>query len=182
MSNGISTDESLRYPIGRWRRPGVFYEKDIPPQIAVIDGFPEKIRQAVSDLDDATLEKTYRPGGWTVRQVVHHCADSHMNALIRVKLALTEDNPTIKPYFEDRWAELPDGRSLPVEVSLRLISGVHTRLVTVLNSMTPSQWERTYFHPENGETYHLYQVVSLYAWHCNHHLGHISLALKAANL
>lgn len=125
-------------------------------------------------LSDAQLDTPYRPEGWTIRQVVHHCADSHMNAIIRLKLALTEEKPVIKPYFEDRWAELVDGKSLPIEPSLKILEGVHKRWVLLLENLTASQFQRTFVHPELGTEFSLAVATANYAWHCEHHLAHIT--------
>ena len=167
--------EPLRYPVGRFRpepqldgaRRAFFIE-----QIAAL---PATLRTAVQDLTDAQLDTPYRPGGWTIRQVVHHVPDSHLNSYLRVKLALTEDNPTIKPYQEAEWAKLPDSR-LPVEVSLRLLEAVHERWVVLLRSLVPDQWARTFLHPERGPM-SLDVNLQLYAWHGRHHLAHVTNTL-----
>jgi len=135
------------------------------------------LRAAVAGLDNRQLDTPYRPGGWTVRQVVHHVADSHMNGLIRTKLALTESAPTIKPYDENAWAQLADAR-LPIDVSLPIIDGVHTRWVTVLRSLSPEQLQRTFVHPEHGRAMTIAYQVQHYAWHCRHHVGHITALRK----
>ncbi len=172
--------EQLRYPIGNWNRPETSVPADTSSGIAVIREFPALLRAATAHLTDEQLDTPYRPGGWTVRQVVHHCADSHMNAFIRCKLALTEDKPTVKPYFEDQWAELKDGKTLPVEVSLRLLEALHQRWEVLLTSLTADQLQRSFIHPEHGTEFRLFQVISLYAWHSKHHLGHIH-GLKERN-
>jgi uncharacterized damage-inducible protein DinB len=136
------------------------------------------VRQAVDKLTNAELETPYRPGGWTIRQVVHHVADSHMNSIVRFKLALTEDNPTVKPYEEDRWALLQDYK-LPIEPSLQILDGVHQRLTALFESFTDQQLERTFYHPASQDTATLKKVMALYAWHSQHHLAHIELAKKA---
>lgn len=137
---------------------------------------PASLREAVVGLTHEQLDSPYRPGGWTVRQVVHHIGDSHMNSLIRLKLALTEDNPVIKPYEEALWADLADSTKPEVHVSLNLLEALHIRFVLLFESLNDGQWLRTYRHPVNGET-NLYQHLVLYAWHGNHHLAHIT-ALK----
>lgn len=169
--------ESLRYPVGRWQRPTVHDPRAVASGRAVLAAFPAALRAAVQSLPDALLDTPYRPEGWTVRQVVHHVADSHLNCLVRFKLALTEELPTIKPYMEDRWARLPDYR-LPVEGSLRLLEAVHDRIDHVVGGMADQDWLREYLHPEYGQTFALYQVLSLYAWHCDHHMGHVRLVVK----
>lgn len=141
--------------------------------MAQIAETPAHLRASISGLSDVQLDTPYRPEGWTVRQVIHHVPDSHLNSYTRFKLALTEDEPTIKPYAEDRWAELTDGKSGPVEVSLRLLECLHSRWVTLLQSMTESDWKRSFRHPDLGLR-RLDQNVALYAWHGRHHVAHIT--------
>jgi uncharacterized damage-inducible protein DinB len=131
------------------------------------------LRQAVAGLDEAQLDTAYRPGGWSVRQVVHHVPDSHLNAYVRIKLALTEEEPTIRPYLEARWAELPEARSAPVEVSLTLLDGLHQRWALALKELAPDAWQRTLVHPESGRQT-IAQLTALYAWHGRHHVAHIT--------
>jgi len=131
------------------------------------------LRSAVAGLDDFQLDTAYRDGGWTVRQLVHHVADSHMNAYVRIRLALTEDWPTIKPYAESRWAELADAKTLPVEVSLALLEALHRRWVVLLKSLGEEDWQRGYMHPENGRQA-LGTVIALYSWHSRHHTAHVT--------
>jgi hypothetical protein len=174
MSSTTADLEQLRYPIGKWNRPETSDPATLARDIATIAAFPGKLHSATADLSDEQLDTPYRPGGWTVRQVVHHCADSHMNAYVRCKLALTEENPTVKPYFEDRWAELEDGKKLPVGFSLRLLNALHTRWDVLLRSLNGAQLQRSYIHPEHGTEFRLFQVISLYAWHSEHHLRHVT--------
>jgi uncharacterized damage-inducible protein DinB len=134
---------------------------------------PTRVREAVAGLHDAQLDTPYRPGGWTVRQVVHHIADSHMNAYVRLRFALTEDHPTIKPYSESAWAELADARTMPVDVSLTLLDGLHARWSALLRSLAPEQFARSLTHPESGEMT-IDSLVALYAWHGRHHTAHIT--------
>lgn len=163
----------LRYPIGK------FTYKDSPtPEervqlIQQIEQAPAKLRAAVSGLSQRQLDTPYRPEGWTVRQVAHHVPDSHLNAYVRFKLALTEDEPTIKPYAEDRWAKLADTQATPVEVSLALLESLHDRWVRLLRSLEPQDWKRTFRHPELG-VMSLEKTLSLYAWHGRHHVAHIT--------
>jgi hypothetical protein len=166
--------EDLRYPIGPYQKPFPITAGQLEEWIRTIADFPARIRSAVSGLSDQQLDTPYRPDGWTIRQVVNHCADSHMNAIIRLKLALTEENPTILPYFEALWAELPDTKELDPAHSLLLLEGLHARWVVVLRSLRPDQLKRTYVHPEYGKTFFLEEVIAQYAWHCNHHLAHIT--------
>ena len=166
--------EQLQYPIGKFIEPATLDQLFVESSIADIRSFPQSLEEAVAGLTDQQLDTPYRPGGWTVRQVVHHCADSHMNSLIRFKLALTESNPVIKPYFEDRWADLADTKIMPIEPALQLLKALHTKWVFLLNSLDSADLKRTYIHPEQNKEYRLDLVVGLYAWHCNHHLAHIT--------
>ena len=162
----------LRYPVGRFTRLADTAEV-LAAAIADIGDLPLNLRNAVRGLTDAQLDSPYRPGGWTVRQVVHHVADSHVNALVRLKLALTEDNPTIKPYDENAWAQLAD-MQLPIDVSLTLIEQVHARWLAVLRALKPAQWQRTFVHPEHSKTMTLGDHAQDYAWHGRHHVAHIT--------
>ncbi|HEX8848873.1 MAG TPA: bacillithiol transferase BstA [Gemmatimonadaceae bacterium] len=164
----------LRYPVGRFSYTAT--APDPARRAGFIDDIaqlPQRLRKAVQGLDDARLDTPYRPGGWTVRQVVHHVPDSHMNAYVRFKLALTEDTPRIKPYDEAKWAELRDGRTGPLAPSLAILDGLHDRWTVLLRSMTPTDFERTLEHPENG-VMTLDRMLALYAWHSRHHLAHIT--------
>lgn len=162
-----------RYPIGKFTFSGPPDEKDRRKLIQDIEQTPAALRAAIHGLTPEQIETPYRDGGWTVRQVVHHVPDSHMNAYIRFRLALTEDAPTIKPYMEDRWAELPDVQSTPLEVSLALLDSLHTRWVVLLRSIEPQAWKRTFNHPELGSVT-LEKSLGLYAWHGRHHVAHIT--------
>ncbi|MFM9903796.1 MAG: YfiT family bacillithiol transferase [Pyrinomonadaceae bacterium] len=163
----------LRFPIGDFDRNYEVSEAARSIRINTIAELPLRIREAVAGLSEAQFETPYRPGGWTVRQTVHHIADSHSNSLSRFKLALTEDEtPTIKPYYEDRWAELGDSR-LPVEVSLKMIEALHTRWLALLNSMSEFDFQKKFIHPETGE-WTLDGALALYAWHSRHHTAHIT--------
>jgi uncharacterized damage-inducible protein DinB len=162
----------LRYPVGPFKLEEKITINLVSQWIAEIEQAPHQLREAVMDLRDDQLDTPYRPGGWTIRQVVHHLPDSHLNSYIRLKLALTEENPVIKPYQEDQWALLPDSK-LPVEVSLKLMDALHSRWVTILNSLSPSQLEKTFYHPESGEN-SIATLIALYAWHGRHHIAHIT--------
>lgn len=169
----MSDDETLRYPIGRFTWP-----KDAGPEkraawLATLETAPSRLREAVSGLNDAQLDTPYRPGGWTVRQVVHHLPDSHMNSYVRFRLALTEDTPTIRGYEEQLWAELPDAKSGPLELSLVLLDALHERWVALLKMLTGEQYDRTFRHPDLGEI-PLRNNLALYAWHSDHHIAHIT--------
>ncbi|WP_026967286.1 YfiT family bacillithiol transferase [Algoriphagus terrigena] len=164
--------EFLKYPIGKFQKPATITYDLIQEAIAVIKSFPAHIFTAVSPLSIEQLDTPYRPGGWTVRQLVHHCADSHMNAFTRFKLALTEENPTIKPYDEAAWARLADA-DLPIESSLAIIKAMHLKWGVVLDSMKEEDFKKTYFHPEKKHSQELAEIVLLYAWHSQHHLSHV---------
>ncbi|KZS43113.1 metal-dependent hydrolase [Paenibacillus glucanolyticus] len=166
----------MRYPIGQFEWEGQSSPEHRNHWIQEIEGMPGKLRTAVQGLSEEQLNLAYREGGWTIRQVVHHLADSHMNSYMRFKLALTEDNPTIKPYDERLWAALPDSVTVATEVSLAMIEGIHTRWVALLNSMDHEDFLRTFYHPENQRTTHLEYATAMYAWHGNHHIAHITSA------
>jgi len=167
--------EALRFPIGRFQLPPTISAADRARYIEEIAAAPAAMRAAVKGMSEAKLNTPYRPGGWTIRQVVHHVPDSHMNAYIRMKLALTEDEPRITTYMEDLWAELPDSRVVPVETSLQLLESVQERWVALMRSMTDAQWQRAYMHPEQGR-FPLDRQAALYAWHGKHHVAHITRA------
>jgi hypothetical protein len=165
--------DSLRFPVGRLSRAPSLTPDERVRMIDVIARFPTELRAVAERLDDASLDTPYRPGGWTRRQVVHHVADSHMNAYVRFQLALTEDTPTIKPYDEAAWAELPYARSAPVATSLDLVEALHARWTAQLRDIEDAQWSRAVNHPENGRMT-LDDLLQTYEWHCRHHLGHVA--------
>jgi hypothetical protein len=165
--------EQLRYPIGRYEAPERFELEMLDECIASIEALPKWLDLCIENLDEQQLETPYRPGGWTINQVIHHLADSHMNAYIRVKLALTEDSPVIKPYEEKLWAELPDVELVPVNVSITLLHALHIRWGQLLRNMHDGDWERTYYHPEHERLVPLWEVVDIYAWHGRHHMEQI---------
>jgi hypothetical protein len=169
-----------RYPIGKFGFEGAIDAKQRGAWIDEIAAQPSRLREAVIGFNEAQLDTPYRDGGWTVRQVVHHVPDSHMNAYIRFKLAVTENNPMIKPYDETAWAELADSK-LPVDVSLRLLESVHERWVVLLESLSEADFEKTYFHPESKKTFVLKNVLGLYAWHGSHHIAHVTELKKRMN-
>jgi hypothetical protein len=171
------TEPDLRYPIGRYAPPASYTDAWREASIDTFAAAPDALRAAVGGLSEAQLDTPYRPGGWTVRQVIHHVPDSHLNAYLRLKLALTEDRPIIKPYDEEAWAKLEDTRSTPIDVSLQLLSAVHDRMTRLLRAMTPSDFERRYVHPDSGE-HPLNHLIGLYAWHGAHHTAHVT-ALRA---
>ena len=170
-----STSEApdLRYPIGKRVAPASFTPELRASNLKIIDETPAKLRRAVAGLTDAQLDTPYRPGGWTVRQRVHHVADSHMNAYIRTRLALTEDNPPVKPYDEAKWAELPDAKTMPIEGSLNIIEALHARWVHLIRSLTTQDLGRTMFHPEHGKIT-IDALLAIYAWHGPHHTAHVT--------
>lgn len=166
--------EHLKYPVGRFVMPDVVPQEQFESFIAVLEALPSQVRDATAHLSDAQLDTPYRPGGWTIRQVVHHLPDSHINAYIRFKVALTEDFPTIKPYLEDRCALLADYQVTPIVVSLDLLAALHTRWTLLLRAMTADDWARGYTHPEYQHRFRLSQALELYGWHSRHHLAHIT--------
>lgn len=167
-------NNDLRNPIGKFVRPATLTPQEREEAIQKIAELPKKLRSAVDGLSESQIDAPYRDGGWTVRQTIHHVADSHMQAIARMRLALTEDWPAITPYQENVWAELEDARTLPVEVSLQLLDSLHTRWVTLLRSLDDSSWsKRGYRHPESGNQT-VEQVAALYAWHGRHHTAHIT--------
>lgn len=168
----------LRYPVGRYRSPATITDTHLQSWIDTISAFPNELSALTEGLSQEQKNQVYRPGGWTVKQVVHHCVDSHMNALIRFKLALTEDQPTIRPYYEDRWAELPDDLEDDLSDSLQLLSVLHRRWVLLLQYLSQDDLQRTYFHPDDNATVTLANAVGMYAWHCRHHLAHVHQALS----
>ncbi len=169
----------LRYPIGPFAPPRPISFEHIQGAIGVIEACPAALRNAVRGLDATQLDTPYREGGWTVRQVVHHLPDSHMNAYIRTKLALTEEHPAVKPYNEAMWAELADARTAPIDLSLTLLDSLHGRWVCLLRSLEDAHFRRPLFHPEHGDIT-IALLTMLYEWHCLHHVAHIT-SLRARN-
>jgi uncharacterized damage-inducible protein DinB len=168
---GIMTD--LQYPVGKFEYQGPLSEAEKSVLIQQIADTPVHLRSATTALSESQLDTRYRTGGWTVRQVVHHVPDSHMNSYVRFKLALTEEEPTIKTYAEDRWAELADTPATPIDVSLALLESLHDRWVRLLRSLSPEQWKRSFRHPDLGPM-NLEKTLALYAWHGRHHVAHIT--------
>ena len=165
--------EQLKYPIGKFEKIGTVTEQQLAQYILDIETLPLKLKKQTEHLSDQQLDTPYRPEGWTIRQVVHHFADSHMNSFIRFKLALTEDSPIIKPYEEDLWVQLADSKKMAIKSSLMMIEGIHERWVFLLNSLTKSEFNKTFIHPQKEKPMDLYETTGLYAWHSNHHLAHI---------
>jgi len=164
--------EALKYPIGRFKALNSYPPESVKTNIQIISALPSKFINLLGGWTEEQYDTHYRPDGWTVRQLVHHVADSHINAYVRFRLALTEDNPTIKPYKEDRWAELPDAKTADVDLSLQLMKNTHLRWVILMNSMDAADLARTYTHPDTGRSVRLDQVIALYAWHSEHHYQH----------
>jgi len=165
--------DELKYPIGQFDFAEKISDIHIPGLVAQIEALHDLLLKSIEGLSEEQLDCSYRPGGWTLKQVVHHIADSHLNGYVRFRLALTEDCPTIKPFEEARWAELEDARNMPIDVSLRLIESLHRRWVRLIRSLTSTQLDSKFHHPDMGNV-SIKKAISLYAWHGNHHLGHIN--------
>ncbi len=172
-------NEDLRYPIGKYE-PKEFSEKQKKEWLKDIELLPSILEVEVQNLDASQLQTPYREGGWTVQQLVHHVADSHMNAYIRFKLGLTEINPPIKPYEEKDWANLNDVNAVPINVSLTLLHALHRRWIAAIENLSDEEWQRTVFHPDHKKELTLWFLLGMYAWHCKHHVQHI-VALKERN-
>jgi len=170
--------EKHKYPIGKFVKPTTITSGHIQEWIETIEKLPDELSQIVPNLSSDQLQTPYRPDGWTAEQVIHHLADSHMNAYIRCKLALTEEHPTIKPYFENRWAELKDGKQFPVMISLQLLTALHFRWVYLLRSLYETDFRKSFFHPESKRIILLEEVIGVYAWHGRHHTAHIKMCIK----
>ena len=171
------TDQSLqnlRYPIGKFSRPAHYSTEFINECIATIEALPQQLKAVVEPLTDEQLNTPYRPEGWTVKQLIHHIADSHLNSYVRFKWTLTEDSPMIKAYDEKRWAELSDSEQTPVSVSLSMLEALHYRWTILLKSLTSEDWDLAFRHPEFNIPWTLKMTVALYAWHSKHHLAHIT--------
>ena len=171
-------DDSLRYPIGRPHLPeGPLPTAERAALLQQLTELPAQLAAAARAVGGERLQLPYRPGGWSGRQVIHHVADSHMNCYFRFRLALTEDNPTIRPYDEAAWAELPDVAATPITVSLALLEALHIRWVSLLQHLSDAEWQRTFYHPGTERTFTLDQAAALYAWHGQHHVAHLKLLL-----
>jgi hypothetical protein len=162
-----------RYPIGKFSFDGTLTDKQKAQFLDDIEQIPAWMEEAVRGLSEKQLDTPYRDGGWTVRQLVHHMPDSHVNSYVRFKLALTEDQPTIRPYMEDRWAELPEAKSAPIGMSQAFLRSLHSRWILMLRALQPADWKRTFHHPDNG-LMNLEKSLALYAWHGRHHVAHIT--------
>jgi uncharacterized damage-inducible protein DinB len=173
----MAQDEKLRYPVGREDEQEVYksnYNEPLKNSLLIdIKMLPSSLEFAIQNLDASQLETPYRPGGWTVQQVVHHVADSHMNAYMRFKLGLTEENPTIKAYDQEAWASLSDSKKVPVNISITLLYSLHARWYQLMEDMGESEWQRTIYHPEREKEMSMWDLLKSYAWHSRHHVAHI---------
>jgi hypothetical protein len=172
----------LQFPVGTYAPVKNPSDAQLSEWIESIRSFPESIAELTRNASVTALNWRYRPGGWTVKQVIHHCADSHMNSIIRFKLALTEDSPTIRPYFEDRWAELNDSLDNNLSDVLMLLKGLHAKWVVLIKSITKEQMQREYIHPEHGARFNIAETIGNYAWHCEHHLAHVKNGLNSEGI
>lgn len=170
--------EDLKYPIGKLDFPDLITKDNISEWIQTLEEFPNQVETELQDLKDKELEFCYRPDGWNIKQVINHCIDSHMNSMIRFKLALTENNPTIRPYEEAKWADLSDTKSYDIKESLVLLKSLHKRWTFLLKDLGEYEFKRTFIHPDGNETISLEENLCIYDWHCKHHLQHIINAKK----
>lgn len=170
----------LKFPVGEFQKPEQISDKHLDSWIKDIQSFPASVGGLLDGLTLEGLSWKYRPGGWSIKQVVHHCSDSHINSLMRFKLALTEEVPTIRPYYEDRWAELVDGVDDDLEDTMLLLWGLHGKWVKLLKSLTPDDLKREFIHPDSGRHISVAENIGIYAWHCRHHLAHVQQAIAAA--
>jgi hypothetical protein len=170
--------EKLRYPIGKYNPPTIINPTLLEEWIENLASLPKEIAEITLNLSEKALDIPYRPDGWTVRQLIHHLADSHINAYTRVRLTLTEDKPEVRPYFEDRWAELTDAKTGDIQPSIAIIRAIHERLLVLLRTLKPIDFERTYYHPQAQKEFTMAYLLGNYAWHGKHHLAHIKLTLK----
>ncbi|TNJ44584.1 putative metal-dependent hydrolase [Tamlana fucoidanivorans] len=168
----------LRFPIGQFECPQVITKQHIEDWISILEQFPNRLETLVNKLTSEQLDTVYRPGGWTIRQVIHHLSDSHHHSYTRFKWALTEDKPLIKAYYEERWAELEDSKTAPIEMSLSHLKAIHYKLVYLLKSLSESDLEKSFIHPETNSEVVLSYNIGNYAWHSNHHYAHIETAMK----
>jgi hypothetical protein len=166
--------ETLRYPIGRFQFVSNYSEKERNDYLKKIEALPKRLKNLVKNWSDEQLATPYRPDGWTVKQLIHHIADSHMNSYVRFKWTLTEDRPTIKAYYEDRWAKVQDSNETPISISLDLLTSLHQRWLILMRNLTESEWQCSFIHPETNREITLMELMPLYAWHSEHHFEHIN--------
>ena len=165
--------EHIKYPIGKFQDPKKITDQDIDKHIQTLKEFPNKLKHLVGNWTDEQLDSQYREGSWTIRQLVNHLSDSHMNSFIRFKLALTEDNPTVKTWDQVQWAELQDSFNMDIKPALQILKGLHKRWIFELRSLTNREFESTFYHPEQHRNITLRESLAFYAWHCDHHIAHI---------
>lgn len=170
----------LRFPIGAFNKPPAITAIHLSDWVQAIEDFPSLVRKLLASANDEKLSCPYRPDGWNTNQLVHHCADSHMNSFIRFKLSLTEDKPIIKPYNEAEWAMLPDVEGIKIDASMLILEGLHDRWATLLRSLTEHDLKKVFVHPEQGKEFSVEENIGVYAWHCNHHLAHMKLGLNSS--
>jgi hypothetical protein len=175
------TIEELKYPIGQPNIPKKITKKNIENWIYDLERFPQELEFLIRDLSENQLDTSYRENGWTVRQVIHHCYDSHHNSYTRFKWALTEDTPVIKVYHEEIWAELDDGKTAPILLSIDALKALHSKWVYFLRNLTDSDLEKTFIHPSGNEVISLKENIGIYAWHCQHHYAHIEQLILRKN-
>ena len=173
--------DKLKYPIGLFNCPENISKPDVESWISILEHFPERLEQLVSSLTDDQLDTPYRQEGWTIRQVIHHVADSHHHSYIRFKWALTEDKPVIKYYYEALWAELDDAKTAPINLSINHLKAVHAKLAYLLKGLDEADLNKSFIHPEHNEEVFLKKYIGIYAWHCNHHFAHIENLMKRKN-
>jgi len=172
--------EKLKYPIGQFMMPEIFDESLAKIWISEIEALPEQIKHATANLSDEELDRTYRPNGWTLKQVIHHIPDSHMNAYIRFKQAMTEDTPIIRPYYEEHWAETEEAKNGDIQMSVSLLTALHKRWVAFLKTLNVEDYQRKYIHPAHKKELTLANMLGMYAWHGKHHLAHITNTISKA--
>lgn len=170
--------EDLKYPIGRFKKKESYTSDEIKANLLSIKMFPNQLLECILNMDISQLDNTYRPDGWTARQVIHHIADSHLNAYSRTRRAITEDTPEVYGYLEQKWAELSDAKSMKIQPSLMIIQGIHSRWADLLKDTSDEILEKRYFHNWYNETFNIKEVLALYAWHGQHHLEHVKLVMK----
>lgn len=181
MSIDTNTDD-IRYPVGRYETPTGYTRELLDEWTDILRALPSWMDVCIENIDHDQLRAPYRPGGWSIQQIVHHLADSHMNALVRLKLALTEDNPTIAPYNQDAWALLPDVDAVPVNISVTMLHTIHRRMVALLERLDDAAWTRTYYHPEHKRSFPVWELVATYAWHSRHHFAQVLRHRQAMGL